>query len=76
MTVGLLERSIKTLPSVKFVNLYSVSEVHDVSCSDLSLWYSEEKVNRIFKSCHCNLSKNNLTFDTHHTGCRICSVPL
>ena len=44
VTVGLLERCIKALPNVQFVNLYSVSEAHDISYGDLSQWYKEEQV--------------------------------
>ena len=44
VTTGLLERCVKTLPSVRFVNLYSISESHDVTIGDLSQWYEQEGV--------------------------------
>lgn len=44
MTTGLLARCMKTLPWVKFVNLYSISEAHDIAYCDLSLWAQEDEV--------------------------------
>ena len=48
VTVGLLERCIKAFPSVHFLNLYSISEAHDIACADLSTWYQSEKVSPAF----------------------------
>lgn len=44
VTTGLLERCIKLLPHIQYVNLYSVSEAHDIACFDLSAWYRQEQV--------------------------------
>ena len=44
VTTGLLARCIKTLPWVQFVNLYSISEAHDVAYCDLTEWASEDEV--------------------------------
>ncbi|XP_035825631.1 linear gramicidin synthase subunit D [Aplysia californica] len=43
VTTSLLERCIQTLPWVRYVNLYSVSECHDVACEDLSAYYRDNK---------------------------------
>ncbi|RUS78344.1 hypothetical protein EGW08_013895 [Elysia chlorotica] len=39
VTTSLLERCVKLLPWVRFINLYSVSECHDVACEDLTHYY-------------------------------------
>ena len=44
VTVGLLERCMKTLGHVQFLNLYSISEAHDVACADLTQWHHTEQV--------------------------------
>ncbi len=44
VTTTLLDRCVKALPKVQFANLYSVSEAHDIACSDLSNWYKQEQV--------------------------------
>jgi len=41
VTASLLERCYKIMPWVQFVNLYSVSEAHDIACSDLTKWYQQ-----------------------------------
>ena len=48
VTTSLLKRCIATLPWVRFINLYSVSECHDVACVDLSEYYAKSKVS----TCH------------------------
>jgi len=45
VTVGLLERCLGLLPHVQFLNLYSVSEAHDIAITDLTAWYNKEKSN-------------------------------
>ncbi|CAH1778397.1 unnamed protein product [Owenia fusiformis] len=42
VTVALLERCLKLLPWVRFLNLYSISESHDVTYADLSNWYKSD----------------------------------
>ena len=60
VTTGLLARCIKTLPWVQFVNLYSISEAHDVAYCDLTEWASEDGVKYIQYNSgsvelhHCN----------------------
>ncbi|XP_076468395.1 uncharacterized protein LOC143299151 [Babylonia areolata] len=41
VTTSLFKRCISTLPWVRFMNLYSVSECHDVACVDLSEYYEK-----------------------------------
>ena len=41
---------MKAFPKVQFINLYSVSESHDIACVDLSQWYSSVKVRTIYYS--------------------------
>ncbi|XP_076468299.1 uncharacterized protein LOC143299079 isoform X1 [Babylonia areolata] len=41
VTTSLFKRCISTLPWVHFMNMYSVSECHDVSCVDLSEYYEK-----------------------------------
>lgn len=43
VTTILLERCIQSLPHAKFVNLYSISECHDVACLDLTEYYEKKK---------------------------------
>ncbi|ELT91031.1 hypothetical protein CAPTEDRAFT_168750 [Capitella teleta] len=43
VTTGLLERCMKVLPSVRFLNLYSISEAHDVTIGDLSECIRDKK---------------------------------
>ena len=44
VTVGLLERCLRTLGHVQFINLYSISETHDIACADLTEWYNNDQV--------------------------------
>ena len=44
VTTGLLVRCIEALPQTRFINLYSISEAHDVACCDLTAWYKDNKV--------------------------------
>ena len=44
VTSGLLNRCIKAFPHIQFLNLYSVSECHDVSYADLSKFHAEIEV--------------------------------
>lgn len=56
VTVGLLERCIKALPNVQFINLYSISEAHDIACEDLTAWYHRENVRpSLFISNHTKM---------------------
>ena len=50
VTTGLLSRCMKTLPWVQFVNLYSISEAHDVAYCDLTEWANEDEVTYWFIS--------------------------
>lgn len=43
VTVEFLSRIISVVPWAKVLNLYSISECHDVSVSDLSAWFKEKK---------------------------------
>lgn len=43
VTTSLLERCVAALPWVRFVNLYSISECHDVACLDLTEYYEKNK---------------------------------
>ncbi|KAK7495228.1 hypothetical protein BaRGS_00013410, partial [Batillaria attramentaria] len=43
VTTSLLKRCMETLPWVRFINLYSVSECHDVACQDLTEYYQKNK---------------------------------
>ncbi|XP_046369445.2 glycine betaine reductase ATRR-like isoform X1 [Haliotis rufescens] len=43
VTTALLRRCVKTLPWIRFVNLYSISECHDVACEDLTAYYTNNK---------------------------------
>ncbi|XP_074650108.1 uncharacterized protein LOC141905204 [Tubulanus polymorphus] len=42
VTTALLERCCKILPWIQFVNLYSISECHDVAAADLSYCYKHQ----------------------------------
>ena len=42
VTTCLLDRSVKMFPWMRFVNLYSISEAHDVAGSDLSEYYQSQ----------------------------------
>ncbi len=44
VTTGLMDRITKALPSVEVMNLYSISECHDVSVSDLKEEVAQMKV--------------------------------
>ena len=44
MTTILLDRCLKALPNCQIINLYSVSEAHDISCSDLTQWVKDNPV--------------------------------
>jgi non-ribosomal peptide synthetase component F len=44
VTVSLLSMAVATLPWVAVLNLYSISETHDVAVADLSKWYSSYEV--------------------------------
>ena len=44
VTTSLLERCLHTLPWIRFINLYSVSESHDMTCGDLNEWSNQLKV--------------------------------
>ena len=44
VTTGLLERCVTAFPWIHYVNLYSVSEAHDITYCDLTEWYQQEKV--------------------------------
>ncbi|KAK3100605.1 hypothetical protein FSP39_022476 [Pinctada imbricata] len=43
VTTALMERCMKMLPWIRFINLYSVSECHDVACEDLSEYFKSNK---------------------------------
>ncbi|XP_064637306.1 uncharacterized protein LOC135493708 isoform X2 [Lineus longissimus] len=42
VTTVLLDRCVKALPHVNFINLYSISESHDVAYGDLTKWIEHE----------------------------------
>ena len=44
MTTALFERCLKILPGVNFINLYSVSECHDVANENLNDYFRDNKV--------------------------------
>lgn len=44
VTMSLLKRCISTLPWIHFINLYSISECHDVAFVDLTDYYQKNKV--------------------------------
>ena len=44
MTTALFERCLKILPGVQFINLYSVSECHDVANENLNDYFRDNKV--------------------------------
>ncbi len=46
VTMALRERFVKLLPNIKLINLYSISECHDVAVADLSAG-ELEKVNKV-----------------------------
>lgn len=46
VTTALLQRCMNLLPWIRFINLYSISECHDVACEDLSQYFTEHKVER------------------------------
>lgn len=43
VTMSLLKRCISTLPWIHFINLYSISECHDVAFVDLTDYYQKNK---------------------------------
>ncbi|KAH9494553.1 hypothetical protein Btru_019837 [Bulinus truncatus] len=43
VTTSLLDRCMTFMPWVQFINLYSISECHDVACEDLSQYYRDFK---------------------------------
>ncbi|XP_069130390.1 uncharacterized protein [Argopecten irradians] len=43
VTTALFERCLKTLPWIQFLNLYSVSECHDVACEDLGEYFQNNQ---------------------------------
>ncbi|XP_059147349.1 uncharacterized protein LOC131935076 [Physella acuta] len=43
VTTSLLDRCMTYMPWVRYINLYSISECHDVACEDLSQYYREFK---------------------------------
>ncbi|KAK6976349.1 linear gramicidin synthase subunit D [Biomphalaria glabrata] len=43
VTTSLLDRCMTHMPWVRFINLYSISECHDVACEDLSQYYRNFK---------------------------------
>ncbi|CAL1531382.1 unnamed protein product [Lymnaea stagnalis] len=43
VTTSLLDRSMTNMPWIRFINLYSISECHDVACEDLSQYYRDFK---------------------------------
>lgn len=44
VTTALFEKCQKTLPHVQFLNLYSVSECHDVAMENLNDYFKDNKV--------------------------------
>ncbi|ELT98363.1 hypothetical protein CAPTEDRAFT_224942 [Capitella teleta] len=56
VTTRLLDRCMKALPSVKFLDMYGSSEAHDVAIADLSEWYQELKGNVLDKK-FCTVGK-------------------
>ena len=44
MTTALFEKCLKTLPHIQFINLYSVSECHDVAYESLNNYFKDNKV--------------------------------
>ena len=44
VTTALFERCLKILPEVQFINLYSVSECHDVANENLNDYFRDNKV--------------------------------
>ncbi|KAH3843031.1 hypothetical protein DPMN_116538, partial [Dreissena polymorpha] len=43
VTTSLMGRCLETLPWIRFLNLYSVSECHDVCCEDLNAYFAYNK---------------------------------
>lgn len=43
VTTALFEKCLALLPWIQFVNLYSVSECHDVACEDLSEYFKDNE---------------------------------
>ncbi|KAL4230934.1 hypothetical protein ACF0H5_011308 [Mactra antiquata] len=43
VTTGLFEKCMKELPWIRFLNLYSVSECHDVACENLNEYFNKNK---------------------------------
>lgn len=43
VTTALMQRCINLLPWIRFINLYSISECHDVACEDLSQYFTDHK---------------------------------
>ena len=43
--MALRDRFVKLLPNIKLINLYSISECHDVSVADLSAGELEKVIN-------------------------------
>jgi len=48
VTTCLLEKSIKMFPWIQFINLYSISEAHDIAALDLSNYYQLNQVRNIY----------------------------
>jgi non-ribosomal peptide synthetase component F len=44
VTVTLMELAAKLLPNVLVLNLYSISECHDIAVADLSAWWHDQMV--------------------------------
>ena len=44
VTTALFEKCVKTLPHVQYINLYSVSECHDVAYENLNDYFKDNKV--------------------------------
>lgn len=75
VTTSLLKRCIATLPWVRYINLYSISECHDISMIDLTDTFEKNKVTYLFVplendilflnkrpiswKCHFKISNNN-----------------
>ena len=59
VTTSLFAKCLKLLPWVRFVNLYSVSECHDVCHEDLNAYFAENEVimgnRKLYKGEHYNV---------------------
>lgn len=62
VTTALFERCLKLLPWIQFLNLYSISESHDVACEDLNLYFKENMVRnyKLWAKCGENFKKVGL----------------